>query len=299
MIPYNFTLGNLYRRRDIYRMIGISEETKGGNWDTGYARYDQDWFIFANIGVPGRTGHDYANAWIGANLLWYGKTSATLHQPAIQSMLVCTGRVYIFVRSDQSAPFVFVGCGTPHAVKDTTPVTVLWSLAEPAQVPLAARTLAQVVSESVCDSGYIVEREIAEPFDESGLRDARKLVVRATLQRQGQQGFRYTLLSAYAGRCCVSDTNVPEVLEAAHIIPYRDLQNNQPANGLLLRADIHTLFDLGHIAVDTSAMDVVVSPQMRDSEYGELAGRRLVVPHERLLRPNVGALDRHRVWAGL
>ncbi len=41
-----FEMGKQYRRRDIYRIIGISEDTKGGNWDTGYSSFGNDWFIF-------------------------------------------------------------------------------------------------------------------------------------------------------------------------------------------------------------------------------------------------------------
>ena len=58
---YQFQVGNTYKRRDVYKVIGIPEDTKGGNWDTGYARHENEWFIFCNVGIMGRTGHDYAN----------------------------------------------------------------------------------------------------------------------------------------------------------------------------------------------------------------------------------------------
>ena len=131
MTTYKFELGKQYRRRDIYRVIGISEDTKGGNWDTGYSRYGDDWFIFCNIGVPGRTGHDYENVWQNEDLLWFGKTNTTLVQPAIQSMLKPKGNIYIFTRTDSSMPFTFAGCGSVKSHKDTTPVTILWKLSAP------------------------------------------------------------------------------------------------------------------------------------------------------------------------
>lgn len=70
---YHFQVGKQYTRRDICKIIGVPEDTKGGNWDTGYNQYNEDWFIFCNIGIPGRTGHNYNNLLIGDNLVWYGK----------------------------------------------------------------------------------------------------------------------------------------------------------------------------------------------------------------------------------
>lgn len=306
---YSFIVGNLYRRRDVYRVIGIPEDTKGGNWDTGYARHNDDWFIFANIGIPGRTGHDYANEWIGPNLLWYGKTNTNLRQPAIRSMLTGTGEVYIFVRSDQRAPFVFVGCGKAEAVKETSPVTVLWSLSEPQQNPVAMqpllyqhqpqRRMDDLVRESWTNAVYTARTSQDEVFEAANIEDARKRIMASIMRRQGQPGFRYTLLSAYEGQCSFSRTNVPEALEAAHIVPYRGQQTNHPANGLLLRADIHTLFDLGRIAVDADKMTVLVSPSLIQTDYETLAGQRLVLPKERTLHPDRQALNQHRLWTGL
>jgi 5-methylcytosine-specific restriction protein A len=127
-MAYNFEVGKQYRRRDVYRVIGISEDTKGGNWDTGYSRHGDDWFIFCNIGTPGRTGHDYQNAWLGEDLLWFGKTHTTLSQPAIQSMLKPKGYIYIFTRTDSSSPFNFAGFGKAAEHKNTSPVTIRWEL---------------------------------------------------------------------------------------------------------------------------------------------------------------------------
>ena len=73
-------------------------------------------------------------------------------------------------------------------------------------------------------------------------------VLKSIAQRQGQSRFRRQLLDAYDYRCAVTGCDIPQVLEAASIIP--DSQNNDVTNGLLLRADIHTLFDLNLIAID-------------------------------------------------
>ncbi len=71
------------------------------------------------------------------------------------------------------------------------------------------------------------------------------------------------------------------MLEAAHITPYSELGTNHVTNGLLLRADLHTLFDYGLIGVDPNGSDgrtVVVAERLRASEYGALHGRRIHDP---------------------
>lgn len=125
-LQYLFQVGFSYTRRDIYRVIGISEDTHGGNWDTGYAPYKNDWFIFCNIGTSGRTGHDYANQWIGNRLEWYGKTNSKLHHPSIQSMLRTHTNTYVFWRENNQKPFIFAGIGIAEKVEDTIPVKVIW-----------------------------------------------------------------------------------------------------------------------------------------------------------------------------
>ena len=67
-------------------------------------------------------------------------------------------------------------------------------------------------------------------------------------------------------------------MEAAHIIPYSETENNHPSNGLLLRADIHTLFDLNLIAINPETMQVRFAPSLRRTSYGEMDGKYLQLP---------------------
>lgn len=89
--------------------------------------------------------------------------------------------------------------------------------------------------------------------------DARKRIRRDVVARQGQGQFRDALIRAYDGRCAVTGCDELYALEAAHIRPYRGEHTNITANGLLLRADIHTLFDLGLLAVNPETLTVVIS----------------------------------------
>jgi hypothetical protein len=70
-------------------------------------------------------------------------------------------------------------------------------------------------------------------------------------------------------------------------------------NGLLLRADLHTLFDCGLVTIDSKGMTVLIAPALRDSEYELLHGSRLRAPLDPGLRPSIVALDMHRFSAGL
>ena len=106
-----------------------------------------------------------------------------------------------------------------------------------------------------------------EMFDPETQLDARYKVLKQIVQRQGQKKFREELLRIYNSTCVITKCNVPSVLEAAHITPYLGLNTNKISNGLILRADIHTLWDLGLIAIDPSEMTIHISSVLNGSEY--------------------------------
>jgi predicted restriction endonuclease len=96
--------------------------------------------------------------------------------------------------------------------------------------------------------------------------------------RRGQPAFRKTLLKAYGGRCAISGCDCADALEAAHIRPYGGDSTNHVQNGLLLRGDLHTLFDIGKIGVDPNTRRVVVASSLVPTVYGKLSGKRLRSP---------------------
>src|SRR5690606_14516906 len=87
--------------------------------------------------------------------------------------------------------------------------------------------------------------------------DDRESVFRSIKARRGQQKFRESLCKRYNNTCVVTGCKILDILEAAHIMPYRGKKDNHPSNGLLLRADIHTLFDLDLIGIDPKSLLVV------------------------------------------
>ena len=111
--------------------------------------------------------------------------------------------------------------------------------------------------------------------------------------RRGQPEFRSRLLRAYCGICAISGSAVEPLLEAAHIVPHAVETNYTISNGLLLRADLHTLFDLHLIAIDASRC-VAVSQSLKSTEYAQYRGRPLSsLPSEPDHQPSRDQLKRH------
>ncbi len=135
--------------------------------------------------------------------------------------------------------------------------------------------------------------DVDEVFDPSSIEDGREKILGQINRRRGQPAFRRALLRIYDGRCAVSDCNIESLLEAAHIHPYRGPDTNSVQNGLLLRADIHTLFDLGLITLSAD-LRVVLSPRLVNSQYAAFAGRPLRLPRAVSERPSEFSLAWHR-----
>lgn len=136
-------------------------------------------------------------------------------------------------------------------------------------------------------------------FNPQSLIDGRRRIVASIVQRQGQPRFRAELLDAYDGRCAITGYDAVEALEGSHILPYHGPATNHLSNGLLLRADLHTLFDLGLFAIESSGMEVLIAPPLRGTRYAELAGAKLRLPSNEAAQPSVPAIDHHRAWTGL
>ena len=81
--------------------------------------------------------------------------------------------------------------------------------------------------------------------------------------RLGQRSFQVVVLNAYHRRCAITGTKIRPVLQAAHIRPVSEAGERRLDNGLLLRSDVHTLFDRAYPGVDP-AYRLRVSPRLRE-----------------------------------
>jgi len=123
----NFERGHKYKRADIKMRAGLPRDQRGGNWDTGIVEHDNEFFIFANVGTEGRTGHDYGNRWEGSCLRWYHKHGSRLRWQSVQRLLGTGRRIHVFWRTCNEAPFEYAGTAKPVEAADTSPVKILWT----------------------------------------------------------------------------------------------------------------------------------------------------------------------------
>jgi putative restriction endonuclease len=94
-------------------------------------------------------------------------------------------------------------------------------------------------------------------------------------QRRNQAKFKLNLIAQYGCKCAVTGETIAEIIEAAHIISHAKVGVNHTDNGLLLRSDIHKLFDANLLAVDPDSLKVVIAPALKGTWYAGLAGRKL------------------------
>lgn len=135
-------------------------------------------------------------------------------------------------------------------------------------------------------------------FDPSNIDDNRRRIIASIVRRRGQPEFRRRMLAAYGGKCAISGDNAEQSLEAVHVISYKGEKTNNPTNGILLRADLHTLFDLRLLTIDNSNMTVVLSPELQKTTYCKYKGKKLNMPRSKYFQPNKKALEIHRHECG-
>lgn len=137
------------------------------------------------------------------------------------------------------------------------------------------------------DAGSASTTSPTSPTRELELLRADRRTVRtlASVVRPGQASFREGLLARYGGQCCISGCNIAALVEAAHIIPYRGDQSDDVSNGLLLRVDMHRLFDAHLVSINPESLEVQVASVIEDPAYRAYHGKRLFqfTPRPRLL----------------
>lgn len=156
---------------------------------------------------------------------------------------------------------------------------------------------------------YVAERDAPEypsqrkPVAIAG-DAARYGAPRLVVPRLGQGTFRVAVTDAYGRACAVTGEHSLPALEAAHIRPYADEGPHDVRNGLLLRADLHRLFDTGYVTV-TPERRLEVSPRLRADyrngrSYYPLHGVVLTLPPAAIEQPDPAFLRYHneRVFLG-
>ena len=339
-----FQINQLYSKRDIYAQLKVPADVQ--NWNTGYHEYKGMFYIFANIGVAGRTGHDYNNAWEKKDKLkWYGKTNSHLNQPSVKRLLDPATVVNIFTRENDRAPFTYKGIGVATNIQDTSPIQVTWvlntnippQLAWPTFLSFAVELMSAGESlfygqkeykiveansrwvtirtngqpdvkltyelytaaiKSIATTGKLalsgsahkksaIETAIVQTLPALDYSENKKIIMEATDDkdlvsitrqlrvRRGQNKLRNNLLHLYYGKCCISGFHIGDALHACHIFLHSKTGNNHSTNALLLRSDLHDLFDAHLIGINPSTLKVHIHRSLKNTEYAQLEGRLL------------------------
>lgn len=158
-------------------------------------------------------------------------------------------------------------------------------------------------------AGSAVEAHLNDLLDQSTIRlhgaDGDVLHVpgptqglpKLTIPRVGQDAFKSLVLTSYRRRCAITGNKVEPVLQAAHIRPIARDGRHRVDNGLLLRSDVHILFDRGYLGID-EGYRLHVSRRLRD-EYGNgdefyaRSGQVIALPDRRIDRPSREAVTWH------
>lgn len=116
-------------------------------------------------------------------------------------------------------------------------------------------------------------------------------------QRRGQGAFRLMVMDAYGRRCAITGERTLPALEAAHIRPFADSPIHSVQNGILMRSDLHDLFDQGYVTV-TPDLNFRVSSRIRDEFhngiiYYALDGSTIRIPERAEAQPDRSALEWH------
>jgi putative restriction endonuclease len=186
-------------------------------------------------------------------------------------------------------PFFFAEGDWLPAPADFRPQTVqgkTYDLSTPAGRDLWQRVLARM--------RRVPEPTVSEPSRPEIPLDGRERPVR---QRLGQGAFRVLVTDVYEHRGAVTGEKALPVLQAAHIRPVTQEGPHRVDNGLLLRSDIHALFDEGYVTVMPDPRFLVSQRLKTDFDNGEpyypLSGKRIWLPGREEDQPGREFLEWH------
>lgn len=143
----------------------------------------------------------------------------------------------------------------------------------------------------------------AQPLSTTGeLVAAAQRKLASVLMRPDQAKFRVLLDSIYGARCCITGCGVEWALEAAHVSAYSKSLSNKGRNGILLRRDLHCLFDSGHLAIEPITRKVHFSRDAQEwPEYAAMHGTAVLAAPQPGQRehaiPDVALIERWQKFA--
>ena len=119
------------------------------------------------------------------------------------------------------------------------------------------------------------EKTIKDDWGEASDDDLNEIHTFARRIRKGQPKFRKIILKRYEGKCAITNCPIREVLEAAHILRHSISGINHSSNGILLRSDIHSLFDTNKIKISPDDYTIEIDESLRNSNYWQYNGEKI------------------------
>jgi hypothetical protein len=156
-----------------------------------------------------------------------------------------------------------------------------WDVSCAKSIPTQPRWQDTVVPVSADLFRTITGKTVEPGLSWGEIEKARERRETSVKQRLGQDEFRKALLTIYDRRCAITGCKVEMVLQAAHIYTSRGKDLNTPSNGILLRADVHNLFDRNLLSIEPKGkgFHVRLADSLRKHrEYGRFHGRVFRVP---------------------
>ncbi|WP_313139223.1 DUF3427 domain-containing protein [Stenotrophomonas sp.] len=294
-------VGNAYSRVQMAEAGGVAPPTgsRDPHWSNGLVRFNNATLLLVTL-EKGDGGYD--DRFEGKQFHWQSQYRQSRTSKALVDIKNGSVAAHLFVRifakgGKTAEPFHYLGALSLKSMEGDQPVDCVFDVKERLQE--RSDSIDQILRwrplkpTDELGAALFQAREVAEQEAEAhNGEDRRDKELRAIFVRRGQRAFRRKLLKAYGKTCAVTGCKITELLEAAHISPYRGDHTNKVSNGLLLRADIHTLFDLGLLWID-EAFTVHVAKSARKAPYDTLQGARLAVPGAATDEPSATALADH------
>ncbi|MEB3288667.1 MAG: pentapeptide repeat-containing protein [Leptolyngbya sp.] len=114
--------------------------------------------------------------------------------------------------------------------------------------------------------------------------------IQAALGRRVNYTLQRRLLDLYHNRCAITGCDIQPLLETVFVTNHDRERADHPSQCLVLRADLRTLYELKLLAIHPTTREVLLAPQLLNSDYGPLQGRRIAIPEQKIYHPSPGGL---------
>lgn len=294
-------VGSEYSRIQMAEAGGVAPPTRARDphWSNGLVRFSNATLLLVTLE---KDDGGYDDRFEGDQFHWQSQYRQSRKSKALVDIENGSTPALLFVRilakgSKAAEPFHYLGEISLRSMESDQPVDCVFDVKEGLQG--RSESIDQILrwrplkpSDEIGAALFQAREEAEQEAEVLNDKDRRDKELRAIYVRRGQRAFRRKMMKAYGEACAVTGCKLTELLEAAHISPYRGDHTNKVSNGLLLRADVHTLFDLGLLWINEQ-FTVQVAKNARQSPYDKLHGVQLRTPRAAADQPNARLIEAH------